>query len=78
MNKLVFLWLEHIANQLTESFQATEMLLIPETSNFAVSLTLKTLFVTECDLLPPQALDKNRQLKKRKPKLKLAPCKTSL
>ena len=29
------------------------MLLISQTSNFAVSLTLKTIAVTECDLLPP-------------------------
>ena len=79
MNKLVLLWLEHIADRSIESFHATEMLLIPETSNFTVSLTLKTIVVTECDLLPPvQLFDKNRQLKKRKSKFKIVPCKTSI
>ena len=48
--------LEHIAHQSIESFHATEMLLIPETPNFAVSLTLKTRAVTECDLILPPAL----------------------
>ena len=43
----------HIADRSTESFHATEILLIPQTSNFAVSLTLKTRTVTECDLLNP-------------------------
>ena len=47
----------HIADRSTESFHATQILLIPQASNFAVSLTLKTLAVTECDLLqtPPPA-----------------------
>ena len=43
----------HIADRSTESFHETEILLIPQTSNFAVSLTLKTRSVTECDLPPP-------------------------
>ena len=42
----------HIAHQSMESFHATEILLIPQTSNFVVSLTLKNRTVTECDLLP--------------------------
>ena len=71
MHRLV---LEHIAGQSTESFHATEMLLIPQTSNFAVSLTLKPIAVTECDLLPhASALTVN--LQKTKSKLKKAPCK---
>ena len=41
--------LEHIAHRSIESFHAMEMLLIPQTPNFAVSLTLKTRAVTECD-----------------------------
>ena len=32
----------HIDDRSTESFHATEILLIPQTSNFAVSLILKT------------------------------------
>ena len=40
----------HIAKRSTES---TEILLIPQTSNSAVCLTLKNRTVTECDLLPP-------------------------
>ena len=43
----------HIADRSTESFHATEILLTPQTSNFAVSLTLKTRTVTECDVLNP-------------------------
>ena len=43
----------HIADRSTESSHATEILLIPQTLNFTVSLTLKTRTVTECDLLPP-------------------------
>ena len=43
MHKLV---LEHIADRSTESFHATDMVHIPQTSNFAVSLTLKTRAVT--------------------------------
>ena len=43
----------HIADRSTESFHAQEILLIPQTSNFAVSLTLKPRTITECDLLPP-------------------------
>ena len=43
----------HIADRSTESFHAAEILLIPQTSNFAVSLTLKTRTVTGCDLLTP-------------------------
>ena len=50
----------HIADRSMESFHATEILLIPHTSNFAVSFTLRTRTVTECDLLlnppPPPAL----------------------
>ena len=48
----------HIADRSMESFHAMEILLIPQTSNFAVfavSLTLKTVTVTECDLLQPPA-----------------------
>ena len=44
---MYFCGLEHIADRSTESFHATEMLLIPQTPNFAVSLTLKTRAVTE-------------------------------
>ena len=74
MNKLVLLWLELIADRSIESFHATEMLLIPETPNFAVSLTLKTIVVTECDLLPRKSLTKNRQMIKENlsSKLRLA------
>ena len=50
---LYFWGLEHNADQSTDSFHATEMLLIPQLSNLAVSLTLKTRVVTECDLLCP-------------------------
>ena len=45
----------HIADRSTESFHATEILLIPQTSTFPVSLTLKTLTVIERDLLQPPA-----------------------
>ena len=48
--------LEHTADRSTESFYAMEMLLIPQTSNFTVSLTLKTRIVTKRDLLPPLSL----------------------
>ena len=53
----------HIANRSTESFHAKEIFLMPHTSNLAVSLTLKTLTVTECGLLhtPGQRFDRNRQ-----------------
>ena len=60
---MYFCGLEHIAHRSTESFHATETLLIPQTLNFAVSLTLKTRVVTECDLILPQAFERNRQLK---------------
>ena len=53
---LYFCSLEHIANRSTEYFHAKEMLLIPHTSNFAISFILKTRAVTECDLLPLPAL----------------------
>ena len=46
---LYFCVLEHIADRSTESFHATEMLLILETSNFTVSITVKTRAVNECD-----------------------------
>ena len=49
--KMYFCGLEHIADRWTEPFHATEMLLIRQTSNLAVSSTLKTKAVTECDLL---------------------------
>ena len=43
-----------IADRLMESFHATEILLIPHHRHqTAISLTLKTRTVTECDLLPP-------------------------
>ena len=45
----------HITDRSTESFHTTEILLIPQTSNFAVSLTLKNRTVTESDLLTPTA-----------------------
>ena len=56
MQKLVLLWPSAHCQLMTESNHATEKLLIPQTANFAVSLTLKTRAVTECDLLPPPAL----------------------
>ena len=64
----------------SESFHATEMLLIPQTSNFALSLTLKTRTVIVYDLLPlASALTKPGNLqKKTKSKFKIAPCKTSI
>ena len=58
---LYFSVLEHIADRSTESFHAMEMLLIPQTSNFAVSLTLKSRAVTKCDLPPRQRFDRNSQ-----------------
>ena len=75
MHKLL---LENIADRSTESFHATKMLLIPQTSNFDVSLTLKTRAVTECELLPPaSALTETGKLqKKTKSKFKIAPCRT--
>ena len=77
---LYFCVLEHIADRSTESFHATEMLLIPQTSNFAVSLTLKPRAVTECDLPPPprQRFDRNSQFTPKKSKFKIALCKTSI
>ena len=53
---MYFCGLEHIAYRSIESFHATEMFFIPQTPNFAVSLTLKTRAVTECDLILPPAL----------------------
>ena len=53
---MYFCGLEHIAHRSIESFHATEILLIPQTPNFAVSLTLKTRAVTECDLILLPAL----------------------
>ena len=59
-----------------QNLPATEMLLIPQTSNFAVSLILKTKAVTECDLLSPrQCFDRNSQFTKKQnlsSKLRLA------
>ena len=72
----------HIADRSTESFHATEILLIPQTSNFTISLTLKTRTVTECDLLlhplpaPGSALTETGN--KEKSMFKIAPCKTSI
>ena len=52
------------------------MLLIPQTPNFAVSLTLKTRNVTECDLLPlANALTETGM---KKSMFKIAPCRTSI
>ena len=71
----------HIADRSTESFHAAEILLIPQTSNFAVSLTLKTRTVTGCDLLnppPASALTETGNKKKKKSMFKISPCKTSI
>ena len=73
MHKLV---LEHIVDRSTESFHATEMLLIPQKSSFADSLTSKTRSVTECDTC--QRLDRNSQVTIKKYKFKIAPCKNSI
>ena len=65
----------HIANQSTESLHATEILLIPQTSNFAISLTLKTRTVTECDFLSPaSALAETGNKKKFMFKISTATC----
>ena len=69
--------LEHIADRSTESLHATEMLLTPRTSNFAISLTLKTRAVTERDV-QRHALTGTVNLQKQKSKFENAPCKTSI
>ena len=76
MHKLV---LEHIANRSTESFHATAMLFIPQTSNFAVSLTLKTKAVAECfSLYPASDLTETVNLQTTKSKFKTTPFKPSI
>ena len=68
------------ADRSTKSFHATEMLLIPHTSNPAVFLTLQTRAVTECDLLITIAaitFTETGNLRK-KSRFKIASCKTSV
>ena len=66
----------HVLEHIAESLHATELLLIPQTSNFTVYLALKTRAVIECDLLPPaSASTETVNLQKTKSKFKIAPFK---
>ena len=69
----------YIADRSIESLYAREILLIPQTSKFAISLTLKTRTVIECDVTyyPATALTETGK-KKKKSMLKIVPCKTSI
>ena len=58
---LYYCGLEHIADRSTKSLLATEILLIPNASNLAISLTLKTKAVTKCDSIRLEKILRKRE-----------------
>ena len=57
----LFFFQIHIADRSIKSFHATEVLLIPQTPNFAVSLTLKLELSLNMTYYPRQRFGRNRQ-----------------